>query len=304
MFVAKVPGSTYATEATNAGPRKGQRPRAPRRRPASDSWAASKTRASPGRTSSRGWTGAPRSCDARPAGASTRSGASSGSTSADQEAGRPHRRDAGEVAADRPPRPEPARRGARDVPADLDDHLQRRTRRECEEERRQHVVRRVAADPGAEDRRRAGDEGQSGQLRDRHPGTRRRRRDPEPLGDVVHHEADHEERAELKLPRRKRAADRETLPEVVDADPDRDEEREREATRADLPTCEPRGEEGHAERTRREPHQDEARAAEGRRQAGLQLEGLEERLDAEEREQPAGQRHERREPRRAGASEA
>src|SRR4026207_272393 len=91
MFVAKFPGSTYATAAMNAGPRNGQAPpkprrpppgappppppparrhpgprpggapRKPRRRPASDSSAASSTRASPGRTSSSGWTSAVRS---------------------------------------------------------------------------------------------------------------------------------------------------------------------------------------------------------------------------------------------------
>jgi hypothetical protein len=58
----------------------------------------------------------------------------------------------------------------------------------------------------------------------------------------VHHEADHEERAELELAGRERGPDREALAEVVDADPDRDEQREREPVGADLPR-ESRGEE-------------------------------------------------------------
>src|SRR5262245_33724632 len=65
MFVAKLPGSTYATAAMKAGPRNGQYFRIPRRSPASDSSAASSTRASPGRTSSRGWTRAVRSWPSR-----------------------------------------------------------------------------------------------------------------------------------------------------------------------------------------------------------------------------------------------
>ena len=55
-----------------------------------------------------------------------------------------------------------------------------------------------------------------------------RRRDPEPLGDVVDHEADDEERPERELAERERRADREPLAEVVQADADRDERRERE----------------------------------------------------------------------------
>ena len=50
-FVAKLPGSTYATAAMNAGPRKGQSPRSPCRWPASASWAARSVAASPGSTS-------------------------------------------------------------------------------------------------------------------------------------------------------------------------------------------------------------------------------------------------------------
>src|SRR6266851_3263182 len=49
MLVAKLPGSTYATEATNAGPRKGRRARRPRVWPLSAFSAARSTRSSPGR---------------------------------------------------------------------------------------------------------------------------------------------------------------------------------------------------------------------------------------------------------------
>src|SRR4249920_1290897 len=55
MFVAKFPGSTYATQAMNAGPMKGNSARSPRRSPESDRSAASSTRASPGSASST-WT--------------------------------------------------------------------------------------------------------------------------------------------------------------------------------------------------------------------------------------------------------
>src|SRR5689334_22484962 len=52
MLVAKLPGSTYATAAMNAGPRNGSTARTPRRSPVSARSAASMTRASPGRASS------------------------------------------------------------------------------------------------------------------------------------------------------------------------------------------------------------------------------------------------------------
>src|SRR6188508_3026881 len=49
----------------NAGPRNGNSRRGPRRSPARDCSAASRTLASPGRTSSSGWTRASRSCSRR-----------------------------------------------------------------------------------------------------------------------------------------------------------------------------------------------------------------------------------------------
>ena len=52
MFVAKFPGSTYATQAMKAGPRNGRSARSPRRSPESDRSAAASTRASPGRACS------------------------------------------------------------------------------------------------------------------------------------------------------------------------------------------------------------------------------------------------------------
>ena len=81
-------------------------------------------------------------------------------------------------------------------------------------------VPRIAGAPATSARR--------GEPEERHPLAARGCRDPEPLGDVVHHEPDHEESAELELAGRERRPDREPLAEVVDADPDRDEQRERE----------------------------------------------------------------------------
>ncbi len=52
MFVAKFPGSTYATAAINAGPRKGNSLRNPLRSPFSDSCAARAVALSPGSTPS------------------------------------------------------------------------------------------------------------------------------------------------------------------------------------------------------------------------------------------------------------
>src|SRR5260370_35996525 len=49
MLVAKLPGSTYATAATKAGPRNGRRARRPRVSPLSALSAALRTRSSPGR---------------------------------------------------------------------------------------------------------------------------------------------------------------------------------------------------------------------------------------------------------------
>src|ERR1700738_1683409 len=54
MLVAKLPGSTYATEATNAGPRKGSSARSPRVWPESAFSAARSTRSSPGRAATAG----------------------------------------------------------------------------------------------------------------------------------------------------------------------------------------------------------------------------------------------------------
>ena len=84
---------------------------------------------------------------------------------------------------------------------------------------------RIAADPGAEDRRRAGDRAASADQS--RSGSRavalvgERRGDAEALGDVVDHEADDQERAERELAERERRADREPLAEVVQADADR-----------------------------------------------------------------------------------
>src|SRR6267143_6998150 len=54
MLVAKLPGSTYATAATKAGPRNGTRARSPRVWPLSAFSAARRTRSSPGRATATG----------------------------------------------------------------------------------------------------------------------------------------------------------------------------------------------------------------------------------------------------------
>src|SRR4051812_9335369 len=56
MLVAKLPGSTYATAATNAGPRKGSSARRPRVWPLSAFSAARRTRSSPGSAATAGST--------------------------------------------------------------------------------------------------------------------------------------------------------------------------------------------------------------------------------------------------------
>ena len=98
-----------------------------------------------------------------------------------------------------------------------------------------------------------------------------RRGDPEPLGDVVDHEADDEERPERQLAERERGSDREALAEVVEADPDRDEGREGEpAERAALRgarAAEPPREEGQGEVARGDAEQRRARCRPGRRAA-------------------------------------
>src|SRR5207244_9005074 len=57
MLVAKLPGSTYATAATKAGPRNGSRARRPRVSPLSAFSAARSTRSSPGRAATTDSTG-------------------------------------------------------------------------------------------------------------------------------------------------------------------------------------------------------------------------------------------------------
>src|ERR1700675_3948075 len=54
MLVAKLPGSTYATAATNAGPRNGTSARSPRVWPLSAFSAARRTRSSPGSATATG----------------------------------------------------------------------------------------------------------------------------------------------------------------------------------------------------------------------------------------------------------
>ena len=123
-----------------------------------------------------------------------------------------------------------------------------------------------------------------------------RRRDAESFGDVVDHEADDEERSESELAERERAPDRQPFAEVVDADAERDEQCERHPSDVLASRAQPRREERHAEVAERDPEQDEPGAARAGRQRRLQLERLEQRLDAEEGEQPGGECHEGSEP--------
>ena len=88
----------------------------------------------------------------------------------------------------------------------------------------------------------------------------------------------------------------------MDADADRDEEGQGEAGRA-ARAPEPGREDGHAEKADRDAEQDEPRASETGWQRRLLLECLGERLDAEEREQAARERHERRRPAAVRAAE-
>ena len=135
------------------------------------------------------------------------------------------------IPAMKPPIAQPERRppGARagDVATHLADHLQRGAGRQREEHDAEHVVRRRSrrsTRPGSPARprpRRAAPAGRRDPLAGADGG------DPETLRDVVDHEADDQERAELQRPEGERRSDREALAEVVDADPDGDEQRQR-----------------------------------------------------------------------------
>ena len=65
------------------------------------------------------------------------------------------------------------------------------------------------------------------------------------------------------------------------------------------PAGEPARERGHPEEAQRDTEEHEPRAPECGRKSCLQVEGLCKRLDAEEREQPGRESHERREPHRS-----
>ena len=158
-----------------------------------------------------------------------------------------------------------------------------------------------AADPRAGDGRRAGDE------RERREARERRARpfgdrsgDTEALRDVVDHEADDEEAPERKLAERERGADGEPLAEVVDADADRDERRQRDAAEhalaASRSSPQPLRDERQREVAPGDAEQHQARAAQLPGKNGLQLEGLGQRLEGEERQQAGGERHEGGQP--------
>ena len=149
---------------------------------------------------------------------------------AGEQPGHVHDRDAGEEAAEHVRRRQPAGRLAGDVAPDLGHDLEGGAGGGGEEDDGEHVARHEAAEPGAEDRGRARDQRQDAEPREarRSAALGDRRGDPEPLGDVVDHEADDQERPQRELAERERRADREPLAEVVQADSDRDERRERE----------------------------------------------------------------------------
>ena len=106
-----------------------------------------------------------------------------------------------------------------DQPADLPGDLEDRAGADAEEERRQRQRVGEAADPGADDRRRAGEQARAAARRcQRRPVAQHRRDDAEPLGDVLDDEADHQEGAERDLAEGVGRPDREPLAEVVQAD--------------------------------------------------------------------------------------
>lgn len=116
---------------------------------------------------------------------------------------------------DHPPRAKPAGRAAGHEAAHLDDDLQRGTGRRGEEQDAEDVIRGVAPDPCPENRRGACDHGEREELEEA-DATRLGGRggDREPLGDVVNHEADDQEGAELELAEGKRGPDRKSSPRL------------------------------------------------------------------------------------------
>src|SRR5206468_3330549 len=101
-----------------------------------------------------------------------------------------HDDDSREIAADDGARAQSARGAAGDVADDLDYHLQRGADGDREEEHAKEIARDEAADPGADDRRRTGDDRKHSKAGETDPLTACDRScDAEPLRDVVHHES-------------------------------------------------------------------------------------------------------------------
>ena len=112
---------------------------------------------------------------------------------------------------------------------DLHDHPGDRADADAEEQRRETGVEGGGADPGAEHRRRPGDQPERHQMTEASPGVRpgalaQRRDDRQALGGVVDREANNQEGAEGERPGGVGRADRQALAEVVQADPDRDQQ--------------------------------------------------------------------------------
>ena len=78
------------------------------------------------------------------------------------------------------------------------------------------------ADPGAENRRPAGQQRQRDEVPQRRPLAHQRRGDADPLGHVVQREADDQEDAERGLAEREGGADGQPLAQVVQPDAERD----------------------------------------------------------------------------------
>ena len=188
----------------------------------------------------------------------------------------------------------------------LHDHPDDRADADAEQQRRQARVEGGGADPGAEDRRGAGDQAEAEQA----PEARRRRRlavavavaqrrhDRQALGGVVDREADDEEGAQGERPARVGGADRQALAEVVEADPDRHQQRQvgaagarrrRRLRRAALAAREVGVDPGQGQVGDEGADEDEAGAAEGGRRLGGDLQPLEPGVDREEGEQADGE---------------
>jgi hypothetical protein len=184
---------------------------------------------------------------------------------------------------------------------ELDDHLGDRADGDAEQERGQARVECRGTDPGAQDRRGAGDQAESQQPPQRRPLVRERRHDGQPFGRVVNREPDDEEGAQGQGTGAVGGPDREALAEVVQADADRDHQREIAGGRprrgcALASAREVCVDSRQAEEGDDRPQEHQGWPAEGRRGLVAELETLQEGVDEQERKQADRQRDEHSQP--------